>query len=104
VYFGKQREVEIGVLHGADTRFAEVMLDCAEQHSTHRIRRNEPYGPENGVAHTLDLHGAANGLSNVVLEIRNDRVADAPAHCAMADTLVPWLAASVGRLMTTQAS
>ena len=40
------------------------------------VRRNEPYGPEDGVTHTLIEHGLANGLLNVMIEIRNDLVKD----------------------------
>ena len=37
-------------------------------------RLNEPYGPKDGVLHTLNLHGFARGLQHAMIEIRNDLV------------------------------
>ncbi len=71
VYYGKQREVELGILHDADTALADAMLD-AQDETTLLTRRNEPYGPDDGVTHTLQLHGLGNGLPNVMIEVRND--------------------------------
>src|SRR5690606_28326073 len=76
VYFGKPRAVEIGILHDADTRLADVMLAAAGSAGPYDIRRNEPYGPEDGVTHTLKEHGLANGLANVMIEVRNDLIKD----------------------------
>jgi predicted N-formylglutamate amidohydrolase len=39
-------------------------------------RINEPYGPGDGVLHTLNLHAAPRGLEHVMIEIRNDLVSD----------------------------
>jgi predicted N-formylglutamate amidohydrolase len=36
------------------------------------VRLNEPYGPKDGVMHTLNLHAAARQLRHVMVEIRND--------------------------------
>ena len=66
VYFGAARPTEIGILHDSDARLAEAML------ATRRVDRNMPYGPEDGVTHSLQLHGIARGLPNVMLEVRND--------------------------------
>ncbi|MGR6468911.1 N-formylglutamate amidohydrolase [Rhizobium sp. PAMB 3182] len=78
VYFGKQREVEIGILHDDDARLADRMLSaCTDADSPYRVRRNEPYGPADGVTHTLNLHAKARGMLNVMIEVRNDLIADA---------------------------
>lgn len=74
VYHGKQRDVEIGILHDSDTRLADAMLDLAPAHTELNTRRNDPYGPEDGVTHTLKLHALPNGLLNVMIEIRNDLI------------------------------
>lgn len=88
VFDGRHREVEIGIVHDDDTRFADAVLAVAGGYD---IRRNEPYGPEHGVTHTLREHGLANGLLNVMIEIRNDLVAT-PEQCrAMAGQLQLWL-------------
>ncbi len=98
VYFGKTRDVEIGILHDTDSRLADLMLDSAQQHTRHVIRRNEPYSPKDGVTHTLKLHGIRNGLANVMLEIRSDLIATADTQRAMADMLSGWLTECLARL------
>ena len=92
VFRGERRSVEIGLLHGDDPRFAQAMLAGAPASNRFVTRINEPYGPEDGVAHTLNAHGVANGLLNVMLEIRNDLIATSDAQEAMAGLLAPWLA------------
>jgi predicted N-formylglutamate amidohydrolase len=76
VYKGIRRDVEIGILHDKDSRLADAMLSRAGQDSGYRIQRNAPYGPEDGVTHTLVEHGLANRLPNVMIEVRNDLVGD----------------------------
>lgn len=81
IYHGKPRAVELGILHDEDRRLADAMLEAAPRHTAMTTLRNEPYGPEDGVTHTLKVHGLANGVPNVMLEIRNDLVAT-PEACA----------------------
>lgn len=77
VYFGRSRDVEIGILHDRDSRMADAMIAQAGRLQTNYvIRLNEPYGPSDGVTHTLVEHGLANGLPNVMIEVRNDLLAD----------------------------
>lgn len=88
VYFGKPRAVEIGILHDEDSRLADAMLAAAGRgDSLYDVRRNEPYGPEDGVTHTLREHGLANGLLNVMIEIRNDLIEDEVGQGVVADYL-----------------
>ena len=72
VYFDTHRDVEIGILHDDDSALADAMLANAPRLPHRRVARNQPYGPEDGVTHSLKLHGLANGLPNVMIEIRND--------------------------------
>ena len=74
VYRGKPREVEIGFLHDADSRLVDALLAHAGQGplAGRDVRRNAPYGPGDGVMHTLRRHGEARGLLHVMIEIRND--------------------------------
>ena len=74
-FHGQVRVVEIGILHDDDPRLAEAMLAQAPRLPHRRIRRNAPYGPEDGVTHSLKRHGIGNGLANVMIEIRNDLLA-----------------------------
>lgn len=72
VYFGRQRAVEIGLLHDEDSRLADAMLDHTGRLAGRRVERNEPYGPADGVTHSLRLHAQPRGLANVMIEVRND--------------------------------
>ncbi|MEO1312557.1 MAG: N-formylglutamate amidohydrolase [Pseudomonadota bacterium] len=96
VYFGERRTVDIGLLHHDDTRLTDAMLHLAPQHSTLDVRRNEPYGPKDGVTHTLIKHGDAERRPNVMIEIRNDLIATPMQQAGMADTLSPWISAAAG--------
>jgi predicted N-formylglutamate amidohydrolase len=95
VYFGKPRDVEIGILHDADTRLADAMLAAAGTDGPYAIRRNEPYGPEDGVTHTLREHGLSKGLPNVMIEVRNDLIQDVAGQKVVADYLAGLLKQSL---------
>ncbi|WP_454849944.1 N-formylglutamate amidohydrolase [Rhizobium binxianense] len=95
VYNGRERAVELGILHDADSRLADRMLAAAAGAQLYRTERNEPYGPQDGVTHTLVLHGIPNGLRNVMIEVRNDLIADDAGQGVMADYLAGLLQLSL---------
>ncbi|MFO1132123.1 MAG: N-formylglutamate amidohydrolase [Hyphomicrobiales bacterium] len=72
VYKGKPRSVELGILHDRDTTLSAKLIKSFPNVDA---RLNEPYGPKDGVLHTLNLHGFARGLQHAMIEIRNDLVA-----------------------------
>ncbi len=98
VYHGRQRDVEVGILHDTDKRLADCMLAAAGKTKRYDTRRNEPYGPADGVTHTLIEHGLKNGLLNVMIEIRNDLVRDEVGQKVMADYLTGLLGESLASL------
>ncbi|WP_206338564.1 N-formylglutamate amidohydrolase [Antarcticimicrobium sediminis] len=98
IYFGAWRETEIGILHDSDSRLADAMLAEADRLPERRIARNDPYGPEDGVTHSLKLHGIANGLHNVMIELRNDLVVDEAGVAAMAQELMTLIAPALDTL------
>lgn len=69
VYKGKQRSVELGILHDRDTSLSSKLIKSFPNIDA---RLNEPYGPKDGVLHTLNLHAAPRGLKHAMIEIRND--------------------------------
>jgi predicted N-formylglutamate amidohydrolase len=95
VYFGKLREVEIGILHEKDSRLADRMLAAAADTRLYHVARNEPYGPADGVTHTLEVHALPAGLLNVMIEIRNDLIADETGQGVVADFLTGLLRESL---------
>lgn len=72
VYKGKPRSVELGILHDRDTTLSSKLIKSFPNIDA---RLNEPYGPKDGVLHTLNLHGFTRGLEHAMIEIRNDLVA-----------------------------
>ncbi|MDI7863742.1 N-formylglutamate amidohydrolase [Rhizobiaceae bacterium n13] len=91
VYNGHTRSVEIGILHDSDTRLADRLLAAASDTDAYRFGRNQPYGPADGVTHTLKLHALGNGLLNVMIEVRNDLISDETGQEVMADLLAGLL-------------
>ncbi len=95
IYFGEKRKVELGVLHDVDTTFADAMLAIP---STMEVQRNQPYGPDDGVTHTLKLHALPNGLLNVMIEIRNDLIATEADQKKVADELSSMISQALDSL------
>lgn len=95
VYKGVNRRVEVGILHDRDTRLADQMLAFAAESHQFVMGRNQPYGPEDGVTHTLKEHGLANGLMNVMIEVRNDLIRDETGQGVMAGFLAGLISESL---------
>lgn len=71
VYKGKPRAVELGILHDRDTVLSSRLIKSFPNVDA---RLNEPYGPKDGVLHSLNVHGFSRGLHHAMIEIRNDLV------------------------------
>ncbi len=91
VYNGQVRDTEIGILHDEDARMADAMLTSAGRQGRWRVVRNSPYGPEDGVTHTLQRHALPNGLLNVMIEVRNDLLAAPQDRAELARLLGEWI-------------
>ena len=100
IYHGRQRDVEIGILHDKDTRLADALL--SHNDTPLLVQRNEPYGPTDGVTHTLKEHALPAGHLNVMLEVRNDLIRDKAAQDAMAKTLSRLLKKALAKTEATQ--
>jgi len=96
VYHGVARAVQVGILHDEDARLADRLLRAMDGDTHLVIRRNDPYGPADGVTHTLRLHGLTRGLPNVMIEIANTLIDDAARQDAMADWLAARLTTALG--------
>jgi predicted N-formylglutamate amidohydrolase len=72
VYKGKERSVELGILCDRDASIAGKLVKSFPNVD---VRLNEPYGPKDGVLHTINLHAAPRGLKSAMIEIRNDLIA-----------------------------
>lgn len=98
VYHGKFREVEIGVIHHKDDRLAKTIVRCGAATSQMKFALNEPYSQADGVAHTLETHGTANGLINAMIEVRNDLIATPEQQKMIAEMLGRIIRASLSDL------
>lgn len=103
VYFGARRNVEIGILHDADSRLADAMLDAAKELPHRIVARNSPYGPSDGVTHSLIRHGLGRGLANVMIELRNDLIRDAAGVAALSNEVLRLLSPALQSVMTSEA-
>ena len=98
VYYGKRRLLDIGLLHDSDSRLTDAMLENAAAHTDLKVERNAPYGPQDGVTHTLKEHAIPAGLPNVMIEIRNDLIATEEDQTAMAELLSRWVSAGIAQV------
>ena len=98
VYFGQPRDGFLGILHDEDSRMADAMLDAAAAAKLERVSRNYPYGPEDGVTHTLKRHGLTRQIANVMLEIRNDLVSGEDGQAVWAEQIAGLLRVAIERL------
>ncbi|MEM7041518.1 MAG: N-formylglutamate amidohydrolase [Pseudomonadota bacterium] len=98
VYHGQRRSVELGLLHDVDRTLADVMLNATAGWTDLVVRRNEPYGPDDGVTHTLQVDAIARGLKNVMIEVRSDLIATPAEQEAMAARLSDLVKEALRRL------
>lgn len=95
---GFQRPWQVGVLWNRDGRLALPMLDALRAEGDLTVGDNEPYSARTGTDFTIIHHGEEAGLPVLMLEIRQDLIAEAAGAEAWADRLarlLPPLAASV---------
>ncbi|WP_132540564.1 N-formylglutamate amidohydrolase [Rhodovulum euryhalinum] len=85
------RPWQIGILHAADDRLARPLIDRLRREPDLCVGENEPYGGHlRGDA--IDRHAIANGLPNVLIELRNDVISTERDQIAWAERLAPILA------------
>lgn len=75
VFEGTQRYFEICYLHSEDRRLCDAMHDVSTEASDYDIRLNQPYGPEDGVLHSIEKQLEDDAFPYVMIEVRNDLLA-----------------------------
>ena len=98
IYHGNKRAVGVGILHDEDSRLADAMLANQKFDDGVIVARNDPYGPEDGVTHTLQLHTQGTDYLNVMVEIRNDLIDAKASQKHYADQLVETIKAAIKSL------
>lgn len=104
IFHGRQRSVELGLLHDTDPTLADAMLEASSVWTDLDVRRNEPYGPEDRVTHTLCVDAIARGLLNVMIEVRNDLIDDATNQQSMAKRLAALITGGLGKTVPHQSA
>jgi len=100
VYHGVRRSVDVGILHDNDARLADAVLSVAKFDGGISVQRNEPYGPEDGVTHTLKLHSEKRQILNVMIEIKSDLIENEKDQQHYALQLVEAIKNAVGVINT----
>ncbi|HWA92940.1 MAG TPA: DUF1244 domain-containing protein [Rhizomicrobium sp.] len=93
---GRARPWEVGVLWDRDERLAHPLMEELS-HAGFTVGDNEPYSGELE-NDTLYRHGTMNGLPHVLIEIRQDLIADDDAARAFAARLAPILERALARM------
>ena len=102
VYKGVYRDVDVGILHDEDARLGDSMLAVAQFDEGVLVRRNEPYGPQDEVTHTLVKHGQGGKVLNVMIEIKNTLIADEKSQRHYAGQLAETIKTAVGKITATE--
>ena len=87
VYRGVARSLHVGIISTDDRRIADPLLAALRRDTALIVGDNEPYSPKDNVDYTIRRHGRDRGLPHVMIEIRNDLVADAAGQRAWAERL-----------------
>ena len=95
VYRGEARPWPVGILFDRDERLSAPLIDLLGREGL-TVGVNEPYGPWDRVYHTLEKHAGSRGLPSVMIEVRNDEIADAAGQQAWARRLAVALAGIAG--------
>jgi predicted N-formylglutamate amidohydrolase len=93
IYRGVARPLHIGIISTGDRRIADPLLAALRRERDLIVGDNEPYSPKDNVDYTIRRHGRERGLPNVMIEIRNDLVADEAAQREWVDRLAGALGA-----------
>lgn len=91
VFKGFARSLDVGLLFDGDRRFTDLITPLLRAAGRIDVRHNEPYGPADGVCHTLNVHAGVRGLPYSMIEIRNDLITNESGQVEWADRLADVL-------------
>lgn len=79
---GIPRPWEVGILWGEDGRIALPLIAALEREGF-AVGDNKPYSAKNMHGHTMEHHALARGIRHVLLELRQDQIAEPEAARAL---------------------
>lgn len=86
-YHGVARPWHIGIIHDEDDSIAAPVIRSLRRDPSLNVGVNEPYSPADKVYFTLEKHARSRGLPCVMIEIRNDEIADQGGQRAWGERL-----------------
>jgi predicted N-formylglutamate amidohydrolase len=98
VFMGVARPWHSGVLYNRDARFAHLLMALLRREDGLVVGDNEPYSVTDDSDYTIPVHGERRGLHHVVVEIRQDLIADEKGQRAWGDRLARLLPQAWRRL------
>jgi predicted N-formylglutamate amidohydrolase len=91
VFKGVARPWHAGVMYNRDPRFARQVLALLQNEPGLIVGDQEPYVVSDTTDYTIPVHGERRGLPHVLIEIRQDLIADATGQRAWARILARLL-------------
>ena len=91
VFKGVTRPWHAGVMYNRDPRFARQVLALLQNEPGLIVGDQEPYVVSDTTDYTIPVHGERRGLPHVLIEIRQDLIADATGQRAWARILARLL-------------
>ena len=79
-------------MHDGDERLSAPLIAALKTVGGFTVGDNQPYSPADRVYFTLERHARSHGLPCVMIEIRNDEIADAQGQGRWAGRLAAHLA------------
>lgn len=101
-YHGVERPWHVGVISRHDRLLADALLSALRAEPGLCVGDNLPYGPQDGVYHSLERHGEARGLHGAMIEVRNDLLSSEDSLAGWARTLHTALEGALGQLPRTR--
>lgn len=94
-----QRPWDIGLLHNRHEQLSSHVHDVLEAEAGHlEFTFNEPYRVNDHEDYTIPVHGEKRGIPHVLLEVRNDHIAEQPGQREWAELLKRVFEAAASRL------
>ncbi len=88
---GSERPWHIGVLYDEDRRLSDPMLALLREQADLVVGDNQPYTASSPRGFTTEKHAVETGRLHLLLELRQDLIADASGQQRWADLLAPLL-------------
>jgi predicted N-formylglutamate amidohydrolase len=100
VFEAAARPWHVGVLYNRDPRLAKVLMDLLRCEQGLVVGDNEPYSVTDASDYTIPIHGEQRDLHHVLIEIRQDLIADEAGQRRWAGLFAQLLPQAYQRLVT----